>query len=245
MKKDEIALSTNFVRDHALTEYYSTGIGITEYIILNTLPVEKIDDKHVISDFTEYLDLDGYLPLIKKDTDNTIVKFININLTNIINRKLTMSIPGVLIEDFLEDRKGLIELIRDDEEISSVINKIDFKAIFNYSNNAEDIAKFYDEDITVTYLVAKNNIKIIVINETELLHNDILDEKGGIFRLTKNLKLFKAINRVDPSILTDDDEYIIYGTDGKSYLLSKSIYDYPTIKKFNISEYQSLNIAKY
>lgn len=239
---ENIAISTHLVRDFVLSEYISNGTTLSEHLILNTLPIKKVDDKHVISDFTEYLEVDGYLPAIKSGAPKEIVKFINVVLTNVINRHLTMAIPDISMSDFIEDRKSLIELIRDDKEIEQVISKIDFVGMFKHGDNKDDIIDMYDENERVTYLVVKNIIRVLVIPEDASVSNSLLDTDNEILKLTKNLRLYKLIDQTQIDVISDDNEYLIYLTNGKSYLLSKSIYNYPTIKSFDISEYQLLNI---
>jgi len=242
MDNEDLVLSTHNVRDMVLTSKLIDNKIITDHIVLNMLPVNKIEDIHVISDFTEFLDLDGILPYPKEMHDD-IKEFLNVILTNVINRTFDMSLPGISIDSFFSDRKSLIEMARNDTEVQAVLDNIDFRTLLGEFANEKDVEEMYDESIHITYLVVKNKIKIVCVDKDVIPPNDDLDN-GEIFKITNNIPLYGDLLRIDKTLIEGDYDYVIYSTNGKSYLVCKSVFKYKTIREFDISEYQLLNIKK-
>lgn len=208
---------------------------IQHYIVCNVLPIRRVDeDISVITDFSDYMDLDGLLPIINEDTPDDIKHFLDVTLTNIVNRHLEQCVDWLRVVEFIKDRAELIEYIRSDDDIKDIITKINFNSYYCNSKLDNDIIAMYtdvDKD-NITYLALKNPlaIKTVLINQIpETLYTGNTNE---VYKITEHVLPYNTPD--------SNSDLLLYTDTGDSFLMMKSVYGYNTIRKYSILDYMKL-----
>jgi len=209
-------------------------------MLINMLPLEKDNDGEIIWDLRKYIDFQGLLPEIKKDAPMEIKEFLNVQLTNEVNRKLKSMIGPVSIDSYDIDRAEIIEAAKEDPRYKKFIelfneNNLDTRITEIEVELIEDLERYKIEG--VKSIIYPSAVRFIVLPQ-ELIPKNTELENGKIFRLTSNRKLYKLLN----PYMEDGYEILIYTDKDNQYIVTKSVYDYPTIRKLNFDHYWKLSI---
>ena len=214
---------------------------VIEAWIVNLMVIGKTDkeDGEIINGL-DYLDTDYPLPKIKASTPAAVREFLNTQLTNEINRRFGAGIGKVRIESYESDREEIIEAAKDDKRFAKFISQIEE---YNWDSRRTDFQnEVVEEDYDylkvagVKSVIYPTPVKIVFVDSKLIPKSPELDA-GNPMRLTANRKLYKLyatdLNLVETIIFDDEDN---------SYILTESVYGYPTIKKDNLDSYFWLKI---
>jgi len=214
---------------------------VVEAWLINIFVAGKTDnpDGEIINGL-DYLDVDLPLPKIKPKTPANIREFLNVQLTNEINRKFSVMIGKAKIENYETDRDEIIDAARDDRRFSKFLEMVEE---YNWKHRLEDFnievsPEDYDYLRTgnVKLIIYPIPVKVVFVEEKLIPRSPEL-ENGETMRITANRKLYKLLAE-DISI----NEIVVFDDNDESFIVAESVYGYPTIKKDNLDSYFWLKI---
>jgi hypothetical protein len=225
----------------------NNDVTSVDALLINVLPYAG--NKGVeIKDLNEMFVFNRTEPEVKNIPTVNEAEFIGIRalvetqVVNEINRKLWGRYGDARIED-IKDINEMVKIAAEDADVAKFLQSINFK------DKLDAFSKIKKEDLieqlgldNVKVILYPNLVKAIVIKEDMVPKNKHL-QAGKMYKLHNRLRLYSLLEEKGLFEFDKDYEIIVFAGDNE-YIINKSIYGYPVIRRINIDTFFKCDIWK-